>query len=115
MRVDADLEKLERVFSNLVANALRHCTAGDEIAIEFSQEAAQVRVQVDDTGSGIPEQELDQIFEPHYRATNARRQGQNSGLGLAITRRLLELHDASIEVTSELNRGTTFSFALTAI
>tara|TARA_Y100001934_G_C11894099_1_gene559046 strand:+ start:366 stop:584 length:219 start_codon:yes stop_codon:yes gene_type:complete len=72
-------------------------------------------VQVDDTGSGIPEQELYQIFEPHYRATNARRQGQNSGLGLAITRRLLELHDASIEVTSELNRGTTFSFALTAI
>ena len=115
LRVDADLEKLERVFTNLVDNALRHCTAGDEIAIEFSQEASQVRVQVVDAGSGIPETELDQILEPHYRATNARRQGPNSGLGLAITRRLLELHDATIEVTSELKQGTTFSFSLAAI
>lgn len=115
LRVDADLEKLERVFTNLVDNALRHCTAGDEVAIKFRQEASVVCVEVVDTGSGIPEGELTQIFEPHYRATNARRQGPNSGLGLAITRRLLELHEATIEVSSELKQGTTFSFSLAAI
>ena len=75
----------------------------------------QVRVQVHDTGSGIPGDELTQIFDPHYRASNTNRQGSNTGLGLAITKRLLGLHNATIEVTSELRRGTTFSFTLATV
>lgn len=115
LRVDADVEKLERVFTNLVDNALRHCAAGDEITIELVPVDHQVRVQVHDTGSGIPGDELSLIFDPHYRASNTNRQGSNTGLGLAITKRLLGLHNATIEVTSELRRGTTFSFTLATV
>ena len=72
-----------------------------------------VNVRVCDTGSGIPESELTKIFEPHYRATNARRGSSvNSGLGLAITKKLLAVQKVDIEVVSKAGAGTYFSFSL---
>ena len=68
---------------------------------------------MEDTGAGIPAGDLDHVFEPHFRAANTRTgKRANAGLGLAITRRLLEVHGTSIRVASCLGEGTRFSFDL---
>lgn len=114
--VVGDVGKIERVITNLVDNALRHCEAGDRVYIACREEDdGMVNIRVCDTGSGIPETELEKIFEPHYRATNARRGSSvNSGLGLAITKKLLAVQGSQIDVASKAGSGTYFSFSLPA-
>lgn len=115
--VVADIEKIERVLTNLVDNALRHCESGDRVYIACrAEDNGAVNVRVCDTGSGIPESELNKIFEPHYRATNARRGSSvNSGLGLAITKKLLAVQHVDINVVSKSGAGTYFSFSLPGV
>jgi len=113
--VMANIEKLENVFTNLIENALRHCEAGDSISIQIlpSATTGQLSVSVRDTGLGIAEQELPLIFDAHYRANNSvRGKGLNSGLGLAISKRIIELHGSELKVDSTLGKGTQFSFDL---
>ncbi|WP_370980950.1 ATP-binding protein [Agaribacterium sp. ZY112] len=111
--VRADIEKLERVFTNLIENALRHTPDGGHIKVNIKEGSGLVSINVSDNGIGIPEQDLQHIFEPHFKAGNSVRENTaHGGLGLAITRKLLELHESAIEVQSQLNTGTTFSFAL---
>ena len=111
--VMADIEKLERVFHNLLDNALRHCSSGDAIRITFQVQEQATLISISDTGCGIADDELPYIFDAHYRASNsASGKSVNSGLGLAICQRIIELHDASITVSSELKKGTVFSFSL---
>ncbi|WKD51384.1 ATP-binding protein [Microbulbifer spongiae] len=111
--VHGDIEKLERVFSNLVENALRHCGRGDEIIVQLQPRGKEVLVSVKDSGCGIPADDLPHIFEAHYRAANSvpDNSGQG-GLGLAITKRLLALHQVDISVCSRENHGTAFEFQL---
>lgn len=115
----ADMEKLERIITNLVDNAFRHCVAGDMISILFSKQddelddIDEIRVEIADTGSGIAEEDLTHIFEPHFRGKNTNSDSKvNSGLGLAITKRLLELQDSDISVRSTEQEGTVFTFSL---
>ena len=109
----ADIQRIERVFTNLIENAIRHCERGDVVTVTITPQANQLQVAITDTGCGIPEAELGDIFEPHYRASNsAQGKRTHSGLGLAIARRILELHHSAIEVASQPQQGTTFSFAL---
>ncbi|MEX2962648.1 ATP-binding protein [Microbulbifer sp. TYP-18] len=111
--VYGDIEKLERVFSNLVENALRHCGPGDEIIVQLQPRGSRVAVSVKDSGSGIPAADLPHIFDAHYRAANSVYDGnRQGGLGLAITKKLLALHQADICVQSTENRGTAFEFQL---
>lgn len=115
--VDADIAKLERVFSNLVANAIRHTPAGGEIIITFVpidiDNDKRVLIQVTDSGSGIPKDQLPRVFEAHFRAGNKRdSESGNAGLGLAIVKALLALHKTSIAVKSEEDSGTCFEFSL---
>lgn len=111
--VHADIEKLERVFTNLVENALRHTPAGGDITVNIQRSSGFVSIDVKDTGIGIPEKDLPHIFDPHFKAGNSVRENTaHGGLGLAITKKLLELHQTKIRVASQINRGTTFSFAL---
>lgn len=113
MMVMADIEKLERVFTNLVDNALRHCDAGDSICIRFNAVEQGLEVSVADSGIGIPAADLPHIFDAHFKAANSiRGDSAHSGLGLAITKRLLELHKAVIEVRSQVQQGTEFRFTL---
>lgn len=115
IQVKGNTEKLERVFSNLLDNAVRHCSKGDRIEVKFENCADQVLVRVIDTGIGIPGDELDKIFQGHYRASNsANGKGMNNGLGLAISSRIVELHGAKLTVKSTLGTGTEFSFSLVA-
>lgn len=111
----ADIAKLERVLTNLVDNALRHCQDGDSIKIQLKHKNNQVIISIADSGMGIPKEEVNKIFDAHYRAKNTINGSQgNSGLGLAIVEKLLSLHHSKITVTSVLTKGTTFSFALPA-
>ncbi|MFV1872936.1 MAG: sensor histidine kinase [Oleiphilus sp.] len=120
--VQADLPKLERVFVNLIDNAIRHCQEGDEIKVQLERVSSEpngtqdsITVSIQDSGSGIPESDLPFIFDAYYRAGNSTKSKKgNSGLGLAISKKIIELHQSELLVSSELGKGSTFSFKLRA-
>lgn len=115
IRVVGDIEKLDRVFSNLMENAIRHTNPGGSVTIRLSPENRTVAVEVTDTGIGIPEVDVPHVFDAHYKAGNSvRGNTAHGGLGLAITKKLLDLHQSRIRVTSQVNEGTTFQFQLEA-
>jgi signal transduction histidine kinase len=113
--VNADIAMIERVIENLLENAVRHTPAGGSIRLTFSPQNTDIAVGVSDTGCGIPGEDLPFIFDRFYRRekTQSAKTGY-SGLGLAIARRILELHDKSIRVESTPGSGTTFTFLLPA-
>ncbi|WNO08939.1 ATP-binding protein [Teredinibacter sp. KSP-S5-2] len=114
--VSADIEKLERVFTNLIENALRHTPEGGKITVEVHQSQSKVVIRVCDTGIGIPEEDLPHVFDPHFKAGNSVRENtSHGGLGLAITKKILELHESVISVQSKIEQGTTFEFALNSV
>jgi two-component system, NtrC family, sensor histidine kinase KinB len=108
--VRADRSQIERVLTNLMSNAVRHTTQGDTIAVTVTLHEGYVAVAVTDTGSGIPPAYLPRIFEKFVQVPNALSGG--AGLGLAISKHLVEAHGGQISVCSEVGRGTTFTFTL---
>jgi two-component system OmpR family sensor kinase len=111
--VNADIAMIERVIENLLDNAVRHTPEGGSIRIAFSSQNGDIAVSVSDTGHGIAEEDLPHIFDRFYqRAKTPERKAGHSGLGLAIAKRILELHDKSIVVESAAGAGTTFTFYL---
>jgi hypothetical protein len=110
--VCADLGLIERVLDNLIGNALRHSPDGGTIRIEIGRHDGQVGARVIDTGTGIAAQDLPHIFDRYYRGGRGGAGG--AGLGLAIARRIVELHGGTLAVESAPGRGSTFSFALAA-
>ena len=111
--VNADIGLIERVLENLIENALQNTPSGGSIRLLLKPQQENVTVQVSDTGHGIPTQDLSHIFNRFYQLDKSRKSELgHSGLGLAITKKILELHDRTIDVTSALNSGTTFSFQL---
>jgi signal transduction histidine kinase len=111
--VRADIGLVERVIENLLDNALRHTPGGGSIGLLLGRDGDRVSVRVSDTGVGIPEDELPKIFERFHRLDAGRGdKSGRSGLGLAIARRILQLHGSDIAVESEMNVGTTFAFWL---
>jgi signal transduction histidine kinase len=102
------------VIFNLLANAVEFTPPGGVVDVTASQVNGEVRVSVADTGPGIAADDHERIFE-EFRQTDAGvEQGEGTGLGLALSRRLVELHGGRIWVDSELGRGSTFVFALPA-
>jgi signal transduction histidine kinase len=110
--VDGDLGLLERVFENLIGNALRYTPAGGSVTVRLTGGEDAVQVEVADTGSGIAAAELPKVFDRHWRGGDGcQTASTGAGLGLAITKRILELHGAPIGVESG-DHGTRFSFAV---
>lgn len=110
--VCADPQRLEQVLYNLVGNAIKYTREG-KIVISANIVDAKMRVQVVDTGQGIPADQLEHIFEPLIQAgDDASRYRQGAGLGLSISRQLVELMGGSLYVSSQPMVGTTFSFTL---
>ncbi|MGB3516888.1 MAG: HAMP domain-containing sensor histidine kinase [Elainellaceae cyanobacterium] len=108
----ADAERVEQILGNLIGNALRYTPAGT-ITVQVTAEATQVWIAVIDTGIGIAPEDLPHVFERFWRADRSRdRHSGGSGIGLAICRRLVELQGGVIEVTSDLDQGSTFRFCL---
>ncbi|MCF6208951.1 MAG: HAMP domain-containing histidine kinase [Ghiorsea sp.] len=110
--VQADIALIQRVFENLLGNALRYVKKGDVIAVSLEKHDMYVKVELADTGCGIQEDILPHIFDPLYQGNNTHRGDEHSGLGLAIVKRILELHQSHIQVQSTLNHGTRFTFRL---
>ena len=114
VQVHSDIGKLERVLSNLLENAIRHTPGNGAITLKVEDiSEQQCQLSVVDTGTGIKAEEIAYIFDARYRASNATEsRGQHTGLGLAITKKLLELLQTDIRVKSKLGQGTSFSFNL---
>jgi signal transduction histidine kinase/CHASE2 domain-containing sensor protein len=109
----ADRRKLERVFNNLVSNAIKYSPDGAEVDVTVSSQNGLVSVAVRDTGYGIPTQELDRIFEKFYRVRDRNtRDVRGTGLGLPLVKLIVESHGGTIAVDSEIGRGSTFTFTL---
>ena len=108
--VFADRGQIERVITNLVSNAVRHTDRGGEIRLSAVQRQGHVAISVKDTGHGIPPEYLAHIFEKFVRVPDA--PSGDAGLGLAISKRIVEAHGGKIVVQSEIGRGTVFTFTL---
>jgi signal transduction histidine kinase len=113
LEVDADPTRLRQVVDNVVANALRHSPAGERVRVRISRAGADAQVAVIDRGPGIPANDLDRVFERFYRVDEARgRKHGGAGLGLAIVRRLVELHGGRVWAESTSGEGATVTFTL---
>jgi PAS domain S-box-containing protein len=106
-----DIARLTRVFINLLNNAANYTTDGGQISVLAETTSAHVKVRVKDTGAGIPPESLESIFEP-YRCLNEGHSGKGLGLGLFLVRRIVELHDGTVEVRSA-GVGTGSEFVVT--
>ncbi len=111
--LQADRAKLRRVLTNLVSNAIKFTPKGGRVRIRAEAEGDHIRISVIDTGVGIPPEDLARLFDKYEQArSRATRSEKGTGLGLYITRQLVELHGGRIEVQSEVGRGSTFSFTI---
>jgi two-component system OmpR family sensor kinase len=109
----ADISLIERVFENLLQNAIHYTPQGGAVRLVLTPEKENISVQVCDTGQGIPEEALPHIFNRFYQLDKSRKGEEgHSGLGLAIAKKILELHNRAIQVTSRPGAGTTFIFHL---
>src|SRR6266581_2141244 len=112
--VAADPRRLDRVFSNLVKNAIEHTTEG-AVRVNAARRDDEVVIKVEDEGEGIPAEDLLHIFERFYRADAHRAKTTGgTGLGLAIALENVHLHGGSITVTSEVGEGAVFTVVLPA-
>jgi signal transduction histidine kinase len=113
--VRADPARLRQVLMNLVSNAIKYTPAGGRVRVSAAmRNGGPVEVQVADTGVGIPDEAAPNVFEPFYQVagTTAQKGQASSGLGLALTKRLVEAQGGSISFKSEVGKGTTFTFTL---
>lgn len=104
----ADPRRLHQIVWNLLSNALRHTKPEDAVTLHVEPRNGEVLIQVSDTGEGMPEEVASHIFDRFYKETGSK----GLGLGLAITKALVEAHGGRIWVNSTLSMGTTFSFTL---
>lgn len=115
-RVIGDRERLRQVLVNLASNAVKYNKPNGEVWLELEPlpETSLLRVKVRDTGRGIPEKDLPHIFEKFYRVADNEGYAQGTGLGLNIVKQLVEAHGSQMQVASQVDVGTTFSFTLKA-
>ena len=111
--VQADRARLLQVVENLVSNAIKYSTTGGAVRVTAAAADGQWRIDVADSGLGIPADELDRVFERFFRASNGRKAGRRgSGLGLSVVKALTVLHGGRVEVASTVGHGSTFSVFL---
>ena len=108
----ADPDRLERIFMNLISNALNYSTPGTQVTVSLAQRDNEVVTAVADQGPGIPPEMLPHLFNRYYRTTGAREHKEGLGLGLYITKGLVEAHGGHIWVHSEVGKGSTFCFTM---
>ena len=111
--ISADIALIERALENLIENAIHYTNKDGAITIAVSEEKDSAKISVNNTGKAIPEKDLPLLFDRFYQSADRVKDGQShSGLGLAITKKIIELHGSIIEVSSKPDNGTTFRFNL---
>jgi signal transduction histidine kinase len=108
-----DPARIGHVFSNLLSNALKYTPPGGEVRVTAEPVGSQVEISVQDTGSGIPAQHIDRIFERFFRVPG-QSGASGAGLGLAIAKEIVELHGGRLTVQSKEGQGAKFTFTLSA-
>lgn len=102
-----DYDRIEQVVQNIISNALKYTQEGGRIALKAYEESENAVLEVQDNGVGIPEQDLNRIFDRFYRVDKARsRNLGGTGLGLSIAQEIVHAHNGSIHISSVLNQGT---------
>jgi two-component system phosphate regulon sensor histidine kinase PhoR len=110
IRIKIDEDALTQVLTNLMDNALKYSAEEKELKISVVSEKDKVKIQIRDKGIGIPPREQDRIFDDFYRFSEAARMNPSGvGLGLKISRHIMEAHGGEIEVRSEPGKGSTFT------
>jgi two-component system, OmpR family, phosphate regulon sensor histidine kinase PhoR len=108
--IPGDIYRLKQVFINLLSNAIAYTPNGGAVSVEINNQTEDAIVLVKDTGIGIDKSEISRIFERFYRVDKARsRNSGGTGLGLAIVKHIMEAHKGTIEVQSEVGKGTVFT------
>ena len=111
--VVVDEDRIEQVLTNLIDNAIRHTLENGTVSVKVEREETFVKVLVQDSGVGIPQEDLPYVFERFYKADKARTRSKGgTGLGLAIARNIVKAHSGNIMVDSVEGQGTTFTFYL---
>ncbi len=109
----ADAHRLEQVLTNMVSNAIKYTPQGGSIKTVVSQQNGCIQFAISDTGRGIPQEDLDKVFDPFYRVPlQSSDRTPGTGLGLALAKSLVELHGGEIWVESEMEKGSTFYFTV---
>jgi two-component system sensor histidine kinase VicK len=111
--VMGDKDGIEQVLINIVSNAIKYTEPGGEISIVTSNETDKVRIRVSDNGIGIPEEDINRLFERFYRVEKGRsRDLGGTGLGLSIAKEIIEAHNGEIKLQSKYGSGTTVEIIL---
>jgi len=117
IQVRGDRDRLKQVLVNLIGNAINYSPAGSQVTMALTKAGDHARIEVSDTGPGIPQEDLPHIFERFYRGEKSRRRtvGSGFGLGLSIVYWIVQNHQGTIEVRSTEGQGTTFIILLPAV
>lgn len=111
--VNADFNQIQRVITNLLDNAIKFCRNSDEITVETTLSGDKVTVSIKDSGPGITEEDIKDIWNRFHKVDRSRGMDKKGvGLGLSIVREIIKLHNESINVYSQVGKGTTFTFTL---
>lgn len=110
--VYADLYLMDRVIQNLLENAVKYTPTQGEIELEACGVPEGVMIRIKNSGSGIPQEDLDSIFDRYYKVDKENKGIEGSGLGLAIVKKILEIHQIQIQLTSDSKSFTEFKFVM---
>ena len=111
--VYADKDKIEKIFTNILSNAFKFTPEGGKIEVTLSKENKYLNAIISDTGIGIPKEKMSKIFDRFYQVDGSHtREQEGTGIGLALTKELVELHKGKIEVESEESKGTIVTVSI---
>jgi signal transduction histidine kinase len=110
--MQGDEDKIKQVMINLLSNAIKYSLPGGTITVRAHQDTQKLTITVSDTGPGIPPENLPSLFQKFYRVPGTEKLVPGTGLGLSICKRIIEAHQGSISVESEVGKGTTFTIHL---
>jgi signal transduction histidine kinase len=112
LMVNADRERIEQVIINLISNSIKYMPESGDIIINASCEDGNVLVRVSDTGIGIPEKDIQNVFLRFYRVSGSASSFSGSGIGLFISSEIVKAHHGQIWAESKLGKGSVFSFSI---
>lgn len=112
IRLKADKHRLEQVMCNLLSNALKYSPGADKVVIEITEQADDLTIAVTDFGIGIEQEKLPYVFDRFFRVSESSMRFAGLGMGLYITREIIERHGGELSVSSEVGKGSTFQFTI---